>query len=599
MTRSGSPYSTPRDANHVPLLVAASTADGITPVVLEADPTTHALVTSGAGGGGGTQYTDGAAAVTHPIGTQPVFTNGSNIVTAVSTANSLPITGTISVGSTTDSSAFTAGSSTTGPIAGVFNDSATALTSGQQGTARSTANRAIHTNLRNNSGTEIGTASTPVQVSLANTAANATAVKVDGSAVTQPVSGTFFQATQPVSASSLPLPTGAATSVNQSTEIASLATIATNTTQTPSTPSINNSSTATLLAAATFTGTSDDCINYSEMRVTVFSNVASATDGLSMQQSEDNTNWDVIDTYTMPAMTAGQGKTFVVPRQARYFRVVYTNGGTNQTTFRLQTILNRTGTAPSSNRASDAYTNETDLVQNQVFLMGYNGTTWDRLRTTGTGVLTTSTVLTAGAAAIGSITNTSFAVTQATAANLNATVVGTGTFVTQATLAAETTKVIGTVNQGTSPWVGNTSQINGVAPLMGNGTTGTGSQRVTISSDNTPFSIKMQDGSGTALTSTAGSLNVVQQAATGTPTNVAGSATSVTLLASNSARKGGSIYNDSTALLYVKFGTTASTTSFKVILAASAYYEIPAGYIGRIDGIWASATGTARIDEDS
>jgi hypothetical protein len=35
---------------------------------------------------------------------------------------------------------------------------------------------------------------------------------------------------------------------------------------------------------------------------------------------------------------------------------------------------------------------------------------------------------------------------QATAANLNATVVGTGTFVVQATLAAETTKIIGTVN---------------------------------------------------------------------------------------------------------------------------------------------------------
>ena len=38
---------------------------------------------------------------------------------------------------------------------------------------------------------------------------------VDGSAVTQPVSGTFFQATQPVSAVSLPLPTGAATEAKQ------------------------------------------------------------------------------------------------------------------------------------------------------------------------------------------------------------------------------------------------------------------------------------------------------------------------------------------------------------------------------------------------
>lgn len=44
-------------------------------------------------------------------------------------------------------------------------------------------------------------------------------VTVDGSAVTQPVSGVFFQATQPVSATALPLPTGAATE-------ASLATIA-------------------------------------------------------------------------------------------------------------------------------------------------------------------------------------------------------------------------------------------------------------------------------------------------------------------------------------------------------------------------------------
>ncbi len=42
-------------------------------------------------------------------------------------------------------------------------------------------------------------------------AAGAAAWKVDGSAVTQPVSGTFWQATQPVSAASLPLPTGAAT----------------------------------------------------------------------------------------------------------------------------------------------------------------------------------------------------------------------------------------------------------------------------------------------------------------------------------------------------------------------------------------------------
>ncbi len=68
------------------------------------------------------------------------------------------------------------------------------------------------------SSTPIGNAANPLQVSLANTAANATAVKVDGSAVTQPVS-----------AASLPLPTGAATAANQATEISSLGSIKTNT----------------------------------------------------------------------------------------------------------------------------------------------------------------------------------------------------------------------------------------------------------------------------------------------------------------------------------------------------------------------------------
>lgn len=55
----------------------------------------------------------------------------------------------------------------------------------------------------------------PLNVTLANTGANATAIKVDGSSVTQPVSGTFWQATQPVSAASLPLPSGASTAAKQ------------------------------------------------------------------------------------------------------------------------------------------------------------------------------------------------------------------------------------------------------------------------------------------------------------------------------------------------------------------------------------------------
>lgn len=459
MARSGSPYSTPRDANRVPLLVAASTVDGVTPVVLEADPSTHQLQVSSSGGGGGSdvQYTDGASAVAHPIGTIPVFNNAGTI-TAVSAANPLPVNASVTV-------------------TGVA-------------TAVKQSDGSQKTQIVDGSGNVIASTSNAL-----NTSTNITNSSL-------PVTGTFFQATQPVSASSLPLPTGAATSANQSTEISSLATVAalskaedaphtSGDTGVPmwavrndtgavfagsdgdyipfatdatgalrvdlnGTISTNNSTTSVLSANAVFTGTSEDALNYNEIRISVIASHVSATDGLSIQQSEDNTNWDFTDTYTIPAAT---GKTYSIPRQARYFRVVYTNGATLQTSFRLQTIMNRLGARVSSQRPNDAYSNETDLEQTQSFLMGYNGATWDRLRTTGTGVLTTSTVLTAGAAAIGSITNTSFIATQATAANLNATVVGTGTFATQPTIQTGTNS-IGKISDITTSVVPGTAATN-------------------------------------------------------------------------------------------------------------------------------------------
>lgn len=59
----------------------------------------------------------------------------------------------------------------------------------------------------------------------------------------------------------------------------------------------------------------------------------------------------------------------------------------------------------------------------------------------------------------------------------------------------------GTWNVGTVSTVTNLSQMNGAALLMGNGVTGTGSQRVTIASDNTAFSINAVQ-SGTWNTAT-------------------------------------------------------------------------------------------------
>jgi len=81
-------------------------------------------------------------------------------------------------------------------------------------------------------------------------------------------------------------------------------------------------------------------------------------------------------------------------------------------------------------------------------------------------------------------------------------------------------------------------------------------------------------------------------------TSVAGAAVDTLILASNTSRLGATVFNDSTAILYLALGTAAaSLTDYTVQMVAKAYYEVPYNYTGQIRGIWASATGSARIGE--
>lgn len=91
---------------------------------------------------------------------------------------------------------------------------------------------------------------------------------------------------------------------------------------------------------------------------------------------------------------------------------------------------------------------------------------------------------------------------------------------------------------------------------------------------------------------------------TATLVNVPGSASSVTLIAANAARRGWVITNDSTQLLFVKLGTPASTTSYTYVIPAATATQIfsleqPYGlsYQGDITGIMPSANGNARTTE--
>jgi hypothetical protein len=102
---------------------------------------------------------------------------------------------------------------------------------------------------------------------------------------------------------------------------------------------------------------------------------------------------------------------------------------------------------------------------------------------------------------------------------------------------------------------------------------------------------------------TAGNLRVagsfvIDKSSTGTITSVAASATSATVLASNAARVGAAIYNDSANILYLALSASAaSLTAFTIRIMPNSYYDLPVDYTGQINGIWNGNVGSARVTE--
>ena len=130
-----------------------------------------------------------------------------------------------------------------------------------------------------------------------------------------------------------------------------------------------NSSATPINANISFVGTSIETLPYAVIVVSVFADVASATDGLKIEQSTDNSNWDHCDEYTIPANT---GKTFSFQPQAMYLRITYINGGINQGDFRLQTTLKKTYVKPSSHRIQDSIIDEDDAELVKSVITGKN-----------------------------------------------------------------------------------------------------------------------------------------------------------------------------------------------------------------------------------
>lgn len=85
----------------------------------------------------------------------------------------------------------------------------------------------------------------------------------------------------------------------------------------------------------------------------------------------------------------------------------------------------------------------------------------------------------------------------------------------------------------------------------------------------------------------------------GAPTTVTAATSDGILLPANQGRKGGIVYNDSTATLCLLLsGNTVSSTSvFTTLLGSGTYFQIPPHYIGVVRGNWTAASGNARITE--
>lgn len=427
------------DQNLIHTLTVVSSADNATPVTLWADPTTHALVVNasvslakdnipasaltqavavqivdGSGNqissfGGGTQYTDGGTPPAHPVGPTLQFNNAGTWNT-VGSATPLPVTGSLTVGGTTDNSAFTAGTSTGTPTMGFYHSVIDTVTDGRAAAVAITNKRAMFVNLQTAAGAEVGTAGAPLRVD----PTGSTIQPVSGTVTANAGSGNFtvvnagtfaVQAAQSGTwnitniSGTVSLPTGAATEAT----LAKLPLAQASTTSGQNGPLIQG---AVTTGAPTYT--------------TAQTNPLSLTTAGALRIDGSGSTQPISGTVTA---NAGTGNFTVV------------NGGT----FAVQATLS-------------AETTKVIGTVNQ-----------------GTSPWIVAGSGTAGSAASGVMTIQGIAsmtpvqVSQATAASLNATVVGTGTFAVQAAQSGTWTVQPGNT-PNTVPWLftpndGTNSQI--------------------------------------------------------------------------------------------------------------------------------------------
>lgn len=180
----------------------------------------------------------------------------------------------------------------------------------------------------------------------------------------------------------------------------------------------NNSTTAPLGISGVFTGASFDAKDFATLSISVISDQSSATNGISVQYSQDGTNWDHIHTFTFIA--GGNGLSYNLPVEMRYVRIVYTNGAVAQTSFRLQSVFRRAHVPPSVYTLEQGLSDYTVASPTKSVIYGKTtggGGGYVAVKVNPSGALTTEVS--------GSVSVTNFPATQAVSGTVSVTGVAT------------------------------------------------------------------------------------------------------------------------------------------------------------------------------
>jgi hypothetical protein len=416
------------------------------------------------------------------------------------------------------------------------------------------------------SGTIAATQSGTWTVQPGNTA-NTTAWKVDGSAVTQPVSGTV--STNVNAGSNIIGKVGIDQTTNGTTNRVNIGT--------DGTVAANQSGTwnenSTLQTGTNYVGYINPDINPSSTSITVAGNGTSfAISGMqgvglvitgsavsfsfkAQVSMNSGTSWD--DTYvttvggtsTLNATINGQYQ-ILAPSGTTHVRVVLNS--ITSGTFTYKYTANMAGNPVNLSVSTPGF----NTPPSTTIVGGVDGAgKLQTLSTSATGVLKTDASATtqpvsgtvtsnAGTGTFNIQSNASVSLGQ-----IAGTTILTGNGVTGAgsqrvTIASDNTAFsVNNTQVGTASH--NVAQINGITPLMGNGVTGTGSQRVTIASDNTAFAVNNTQ-QGTASQNVAqvnGITTLTGNGVTGTGSQRVTIASDNTAFAVNNTQQGTSSQN--------------------------------------------------------